>query len=268
MTVRDKLWMFGVRAGDDDNFLGRRKSMSIKWSRITPAEGAFMLDIPNMLMVGSDGIPVPFSDDAFGYMESFCRMDRVMWSAVGSAGFRAGNEEDYIVELAKKHENVCGAMLDDFVGRYPDTPEGKEQMKAELRKIRNKLDEAPRRMEIWCTLYTNQDIDDETLSMIDGITIWTWSEANLPQLPNVFEQMEKTFPGKKLLLGAYLFDYGAGNALSDESMEFQCEFALKMMKEGRADGLLFCDNCVMGVGLPSEYWLRNWIEKVKNIELP
>ena len=76
--------MFGVRAHDDDNFLGKRADIGsnkedvIKWSRITPAEGAFMLDIPNILMVNSDGVPAPFSDDAYGYMESFCRK-RLMW---------------------------------------------------------------------------------------------------------------------------------------------------------------------------------------------
>ena len=31
--------------------------------------------------------------------------------------------------------------------------------------------------------------------------------------------------------------------------------------------MIFCDNNVMGVGLQSEYWLRNWIDKVGDIEL-
>ena len=26
-------------------------------------------------------------------------------------------------------------------------------------------------------------------------------------------------------------------------------------------GIIFLTNCVMGIGLPSEYWLREWIEK-------
>ena len=56
-------------------------------------------------------------------------------------------------------------------------------------------------------------------------------------------------------------------ALLNEYMELQCEYGLKLLREGRADGLIFLTNCVMGVGLPSEYWLRDWIDRVKNIEL-
>ena len=42
---------------------------------------------------------------------------------------------------------------------------------------------------------------------------------------------------------------------------------LKMVLEKRAEGIIFLTNCVMGVGLPSDYWLRDWIDRVKNIEL-
>lgn len=272
-TVRDKLWMFGVRAHDDDNFLGKRKDFGyegvIKWSRITPAEGAFMLDIPNVLMVNSDGVPAPYSDDAYGYMESFCRMDRVLWSSIGSGGFRAGNEEAFIVELANRYPNVCGTMLDDFFLRYPDTKEGKAAMKAELKEMRRKLSVAPRPMEIWVTLYTHQfaTLDPECLEDVDGISLWTWEHDELAQLEENFYILEEKLPKQKKLLGVYLYDYPSGHVLTDEEMEHQCGFGLKMLQEGRIDGILFCDNCVMGVRLESEFWLRDWINKVKNIQL-
>jgi hypothetical protein len=51
-------------------------------------------------------------------------------------------------------------------------------------------------------------------------------------------------------------------------MQLQCEYGLSLLKEKRIDGMIFLTNCVMGVGLPSEYWLRNWIDQVKNMELP
>jgi len=40
------------------------------------------------------------------------------------------------------------------------------------------------------------------------------------------------------------------------------------MKQGRLDGMIFETNAVMGVGLPSELWLRKWIDRVKNTEIP
>ena len=86
-TVRDRLWMFGVRPHQDDVWFNQpRKDRLYSRSRITPAEGAFMLDIPNMLMINCDGEPAPFSHDAYGYAESFIRMERVLWGATGSDG--------------------------------------------------------------------------------------------------------------------------------------------------------------------------------------
>ncbi|HOG49539.1 MAG TPA: hypothetical protein PKY10_03025, partial [Lentisphaeria bacterium] len=70
-TARDKFWLFGVRAHQDDSLLhGWRAARN--GSRITPGEGALMLDVPNMIMVNCDGIPVPFSTHAIQYCESFC----------------------------------------------------------------------------------------------------------------------------------------------------------------------------------------------------
>ena len=127
-TVRDKLWMFGVRPHQDDIwFLPPCKDRRYSRSRITPAEGAFMLDVPNMLMINCDGEPSPFSEEAYGYAESFCRMDKVLWGASGSGGFRVGNEERFICELAKRYPNICGAYMDDFLHKFKSTKSPEER---------------------------------------------------------------------------------------------------------------------------------------------
>ena len=51
-------------------------------------------------------------------------------------------------------------------------------------------------------------------------------------------------------------------------MEHQCELGLRLLKEKRIEGMVFLSNTVMGVGLPSEKWLREWIDKVKYTEIP
>ena len=51
-------------------------------------------------------------------------------------------------------------------------------------------------------------------------------------------------------------------------MEMQCNVALKLLREGRIDGIIIEANSVMGIGLPSEKWLREWIESVKYTEIP
>jgi len=270
MTVRDKLWLFASRAHDDDIWLGKgRANRFTCWSRITPAEGAAMLDVPNVIMIVSDGIPVPYSADAYGYMESFCRMKNVVWSITGSSGFRAGNEEQFICHLAEKYPNVTGAFADDFLGGGQCVGKNAEEKRDMVLKIRHTLDTACRPLSMWLTFYERdlETCDPSLYGLFDCLTLWTWNYQELKKLPERFEKMEQLFPKQKKYLGIYLFDYPSGEPVPNEYMELQCEYGLKLLKEGRADGLIFLTNCVMGIGLPSEYWLRDWIDRVKNIEL-
>ena len=103
---------------------------------------------------------------------------------------------------------------------------------------------------------------------IDGLTLWTWNCSELPLLEERFCRIEESFPDQKKLLGIYMYDFPAKSPVPTELMEHQCELGLRLMKEGRLDGMIFEANSVMGVGLSSELWLREWMEKVKNTEIP
>ncbi len=287
MKVRDKLWLFASCAHDDDPSLGKgpHHDRYLKKSRITPAEGCFMLDIPNIIMVGSSGgEPVPFSYDAYGYQESFCRLDKVMWSVTGSGGFRSGNEEAFICKLAEKYPNVTGAFADDlFFNDDMATAADdevraainakKEKNKAILESVTTTLAKACRPMELWATLYIS-NLETEVWKSnpafwehFTGLSLWTWEYKDLPKLKENFEKVKECFPDKKLYLGVYIYDYTSGEPVPDDMMELQCEFGLEKLKAGEIEGIIFLTNCTMGIGLPSEYWLRNWIDKVKNTEI-
>ena len=263
MKARDKFWMFGVRPHQDDVIIRKR-------SRITPAEAALMMDVPNMLMINCEGEPVPFSEEAYGYAESFVRMNKVLWGATGSGGFRAGNEEKFICTLAEKYPNIGGAFLDDLFHRFRGDPDSDAKMAEFLRGIRVGLDEASRKMDMYIVWYTSEIDSLPTIATeyVDGITLWTYNCKELPLLEQRFELFKKKFPDKKLMLGIYMVDFPTGMPLSDEQMEKQCEFGLSQLKSGRLDGMIFEANSVMGVGFSSEKWLRNWIDKVKDTEIP
>ena len=266
--AKDKFWIFGVRAHQDDGWIGtnyaQRRHYQLRTSRITPTEAAHMLDVNNMLLINCDGIPVPFSEEAYGYAESFCRMDRVFWGASGSDGFVVGNEADFICRLAEDYPNICGAFLDDFFS--------KDDAEQVISGVRETLDKAPRPMEIYTTWYPQKEGEDKTSELIkkyvDGLTIWTWNSDDLVHLEEVFEKAEKDFPDKKKLLGIYMYDFPNARPLTDEQMAHQCNLGLKWLKEGRLDGMIFEANSVMGVRFPSEMWLRKWIEEVKYTEIP
>lgn len=272
MKLREKFWMFGVRPHQDDIYLGKgNENRFTKWSRITPGEGAAMLGVPNMLMINCDGIPVPFSADAYGYAESFCRMKKVLWSSVGSAGVRAGNEEAFICDLAQKYPNISGAFLDDFFGEFRKMPEGERSVKARERLdlIRAGLNKACRPMELWAVWYTLESelFTPDVFEPLTGVSMWTWDCRELPLLEERFCEAEKLLPGKKKMLGCYMFDFPSGDPVPLDLMEHQCELGRRLIHEGRLDGMIFEANSVMGVGLPSEYWLREWIARVGDEEI-
>ena len=263
MIARDKFWMFGVRPHQDDVLIHKR-------SRITPAEAALMLDVPNMLMINCEGEPVPFSEEAYGYAESFCRMKKVLWGATGSGGFHVGNEEKFICKLAEKYPNVGGAFLDDLFHRFRGDPDSDSKMAEFLRGIREGLDSFERHLDMYIVWYTSEidSLPTAATEYVDGITLWTYNCKELPLLEARFELFKKKFPDKKIMLGIYMVDFPTGQPLSDEQMEKQCEFGLSQLKLGRLDGMIFEANSVMGVGFSSEKWLRDWIDRVKYTEIP
>ena len=269
--ARDKFWMFGVRAHQDDIWLKPPAGQAAKnrfYSRITPAEGAALLDVPNMLFIGCDGVPAPFSEDALGYAESFARMKRVLWGGIGSGGFRLGCEEAFTCELAKSHPNIIGEYLDDVTSRFRHEPDAPAKTVALLREIREGLRAAPRPMELYVTWYWHEEPYPGMTELVDGFCLFTWQSCELPLLRERFEAMEPSLAGKRILLGVYMYDFTTRAPVPEELMELQCEYALSLLREGRIDGIIFEANSVMGVGMPSERWLRDWIDRVKYTEVP
>lgn len=273
--ARDKFWMFGVKAHQDDIHLmprlhGTNPTYRFR-SRITPAEGAFMLDVPNILMIQCDGEPAPFSKDALGYMESFCRMDRVLWGSCGSGGYRVGNEEAFVCELAEKYPNLTGVFMDDINGafRKVEDQEERHRLRVEMvKEVRENLKKACRPMDLYITWYWHLEPYPGLMDQVDGVSLWTWNSDDLPKLQERFEAIEDLYKGKKILLGIYMYDFYNRKPVPNELMEYQCNYALELLKAGRIDGMIFEANSVMGAGLPSEYWLREWVERVKNTKVP
>ena len=273
--ARDKFWMFGVRAHQDDKWLmpavQGTKTPHFYDSRITPAEGALLLDTPNMLMVVCDHEPAPYSKNAIGYMESFYRMNKVLWGA-NRMGKLNEYELGFILELAEKYPNLSGVFMDDVssILRKKSIPEEeKPRLFLEmLVKTKDILSRASRPLESYITWYWHEDPVPGMMDYIDGVSLWTWDSNELPLLKERFESAESKLKDTKIMLGIYMYDFKNRKPVSLEHMELQCNYALDLLKEGRIDGIIFEANSVMGVNLPSEHWLREWVDKVKYTEIP
>ena len=112
MLVRDKLWLWGHPAGSHHGENARHYNVPGE-SRITPAEAADYMGIPNLLMVTYPGYgPEPPFDQL---AQSLRSLDRVVWSVVGAAGETEAAARDEVFRLAGRVPNITGIMMDDFV---------------------------------------------------------------------------------------------------------------------------------------------------------
>ena len=287
-TVRDHLWIFTVFAGGDNSRLelgGYRGG-----SRMTPAEGAFWLGVPNLLFIRSHQIPSLPGLESWRaktcfeqYAISFQSLDRVVWSVVGSGGKGGMNELGPVLDLAKKYPNFTGVYLDDFIidvkrlgdGRLVGRP---ALMPDDLKRARTRMKAVGRPMETWITLYTHEINEARQIStpvfrgcdppladyldLFDVLTLWTWNSDELPHLEENLAALEKIAPkNARIALGLYIWDYHNRKPVPIELMKHQCDSGLKWLKEGRIHEMIFLANTVMDAGVPSAEFSRAWVAK-------
>lgn len=286
-TVRDRLWLFTVFAGGDNASL---ESGGVRGgSRMTPAEGAFWLNVPNLLLIRSSNLP-PLPEGAWRAKTSFEQwaisfqpLDRVVWSVVGSGGKGGMNELGPVLQLAGKYPNINGIYLDDFIIDAKKQPDGTYAGRPalhpdELKAARERMKAIKRPMDIWVTLYTHEICPPrktkspgfrgcvpplaQFLDQFDVLTLWTWNADELPALEENLAALEAIAPKKRrIALGMYIWDYPNRRPVPLELMKHQCELGLKWLKEKRVEELIFLGNTSLDVGLPSAEYARDWIAR-------
>jgi hypothetical protein len=263
-TVRDKFWIWGHPAGSHNSYPGLPGA-----SRMTPAEGAFYLGVPNVIMVSfpdnqnpSKMLPEVSSYDQ--YAISLCPLKRVVWSLVGAGGVVTQGGVDIIRNLARKFPNLVGVQMDDF---FRDTLDGGRigaLTPNELAYLRNQMTVDGRRLDLWVTVYHHDLKHDlsEYLKEVDVVTYWTWKAEDLATLEDGFAQAEQATPNARHVLGCYMFDYGTEKLMPINLMEKQCTVGLDWLKKGRIAGMIFLASCICDLNLEAVEWTRNWIREV------
>ena len=259
MRVRDKLWLWGHPAGSHNGIYNVPGE-----SRITPAEAADYMGIPNLLMVTypGHGPEPPFDQLAL----SLRSLDRVVWSIVGASGETASAARDATFKLAEGMPNMPGVIMDDFFHDPGHTDEAKRAALSleDLQGIRGRLKLADRTLDLWVVLYDYQ-LDKPVssyLDLCDVVTFWTWEAQNLEALEGNFRCFEQVAASQRKVLGCYMWDYGNSRPMSMDSMQSQCEFAVEMLKAGRIEGVIFLASCICDLKIDTVEWTRRWIAEV------
>jgi hypothetical protein len=261
-TVRDRLWIFTVVAGTDAPYLA--EGGITRPSRMTPAEGALYLGVPNLIMVRNKARPAPEEYDA--YATAFRPLKRIVWSLTGSSGFTEEADVSRLVGLASRYDNIQGVFFDDMFSDHRPPALSADA----VADIRGRLGEAGRPLQTWLTVY-QRHLDrslPEYQALFDVVTLWTWRSEHLIQLESNLNRLEDAWPHSRRLLGCYMYDFGNRTALPVERMRHQCELGLRWLKDGRICGMIFLGNAVADVGLEAVAWSRHWIAEVGDTLLP
>jgi len=252
-NVRDKFWIWGHEAGSHNTGWELPKP-----SRMTPAEGAFYLGVPNIILVRYDGKPTPPFEQ---YALALSPLKRVVWSIVGAGGQTQSQEVSLVRNLAARFPNFCGVMMDDFF-------RGGEEIAVhtvdELKNIQKNLTVADRKLDLWVVLYDHQlsyPVGDH-LAQCDVVTFWTWHSEMLNALEENFERVERLAPSCRKVLGCYMWDYGNRKPMPISLMECQCQLGLQWLRDGRIDGMIFLASCICDLELETVEWTKRWIQKV------
>jgi hypothetical protein len=279
-SVRDRLWIFTAPEAANNELLelgGFRGG-----SRMTPAEGAFYLDVPNLIMVRCFDLPPhPGRDRGWRakthfeqYALSFRPLQRVLWSVVGAGGMGGAADAPEVVTLAKTFPNITGAFFDDL-------GLGNPAMSAEaIRGVRKTLGTVGRPMEMWVTLYTHEintarkdpgaaGNARELLSCFDVLTLWTWNSDELRAIEENMAALESLAPKEtRKALGLYIYDYHNKKPVPLDLMKHQCELGLRWLKAGRVSNLILLGNTVLDLDFESAEFARQWIARVGPERLP
>jgi len=253
--IRDSLWVWGHEAGSHN---GQYNLQGI--SRMTPAEGAYYLGVPNLIMVTYGNHPEPPFETR---MRALSPLKRVVWSVLGDSS-SSRDDLPEVLSLAERFPNLVGGIMDDFF-RPPDAQGAISRYSvADLQRLRRRLCRGTRPLDLWVVLYAHDlGLDVQPyLAQCDVVTFWTWKADDLAALEANLPRAKALARDKPLVLGCYMWDYGAQRPMPVGAMERQCQLGLDWLKRGEVAGMIFLASCIADLGLEAVEWTRRWIATV------
>ncbi len=232
----------------------------------SPAERAKLLGVDNIIMAG---MALP-DDESEGerLTKEASGAKRLVWETrpdgpgIGPP-FEYKDRMAQVRRLAEKYPQIEGALLDDMSTGKIDRGFKPEH----IREMRRLLSGTPKPMRIWGVTYS-MSLDrpgiNDYLKEVDVINLWVWDAKDVVNIERYVAKVETQAPGKPIMLGLYLYDYGADREFPPDLLRKQCDIALKLAHAGRIQGIVFLTihNDPQAVS-----WAADWIKRVGRQEL-
>lgn len=249
--VRDHLWYWGLQFRE-----GRCPTEPLEFFGLSNA----------LVIVARDKPEPPFQP----LMRQLTSVKRVVWSVLGES-LSTRNDLEPVLDLAAEFPNLVAGIMDDFFTTRSQDPARVGRLTVEeVEHIRDRLHTAAHPLELWTVLYAHQlDLPVQPyLAPCDVVTFWTWWAKHLPQLEANFARFERVAPGKRRMLGCYLWDWGDNRPMPLELMQHQCQLGLHLLLSGRIEGLILLPGPGPLSELETAQWTRRWIAEVGDQEVP
>ena len=265
-TLRDHCWMWGHDPGVYD---GRNNRNNLPLSpKVSIPDAIKYMGIPNVSVIRWP-IVEPDSD----YVRSYRDVKRVSWVVCGRLKDYA-SLHDQAFKLIPAMPNLVGLDLDDYfksARNFETIDTGKGVVNVTnsrighraLMALRKELDSLPRRIDLRMTIYGDKlrPEDAPGIALADTVLYWTWNGRNLAELRRQFAAYRAIAPGKRTLLGIYMWDFGAHAPLDMQHMRNQLDIALEFYRTREIDGLVFHCTPLVNKGLDTVDYARRWLDK-------
>lgn len=237
----------GAPRQDASKFVKLGKENLWVWGGQTPYWGGSMAD--DTLVRGADFYGVdnivyvygPTNDKMLGLHSKYKKMLCQVNSQCRTPGAQEGSSDEENAErlsrLSLQHPNIVGAMCDDVTTYFrkivlPDVFESRYKA---LKKHNAAL-------KMYGVVYVHE-LETKDFSLIqpymDVVNLWFWHKDEILEYDEKIELCRKKFPGKPILQGIFLHEYGLSDAGNPpEILLYQLEKAREYLTKGVLEGVV------------------------------
>lgn len=144
---------------------------------------------------------------------------------------------EILSRLSRQYPNIEGGVIDDLIGNY-----GYNITRAEVKKIYEALKRHNQALKLYAVVYAHE-LEKDAIKIlapyIDCVNLWVWRKQELPMLDLTVEKCRAAFPGKDIMLGIFMHDYGATDlGMPPALLKFQLRKARQYFLDGKINDIV------------------------------
>lgn len=171
---------------------------------------------------------------------------------------RVRAEAELVSRLSLKYPNITAAFHDDMLGlarRESMTPE-------QYGEVYQAVKSANPNLKLWVVVYT-YELDapewDAFSQYMDVINLWIWNSADVVKQDEEIARCRERFPGKPVMMGAYLRDYPMVAPVPMDRVQTQWESIARNVDSGALAGYSILSGNLIDGHLEQSLWIRDFI---------